>query len=61
MEKHEESRNHLLILPKRSNHITSNSHHHFGMYKNQLLDLQINQPEQVWVSDIIYIGKREKP
>jgi transposase InsO family protein len=53
--------NHLLILPKRSYHITTNSHHRFRKYKNQLLDLQINQPEQVWVSDITYIGKREKP
>ncbi|WP_199740757.1 IS3 family transposase, partial [Flavobacterium bomense] len=53
--------NHLLIMPKRSYHITTNSHHRFRKYKNQLLDLQINKPEQVWVSDITYIGKREKP
>ena len=53
--------NHLLIVPKRSYHITTNSHHRFRKYKNQLLDLQIHKPEQVWVSDITYIGKREKP
>ena len=53
--------NHLLIIPKRSYHITTNSHHRFRKYKNQRLDLQINKPEQVWVSDITYIGKREKP
>jgi transposase InsO family protein len=53
--------NHLLIVPKRSYHVTTNSHHRFRKYKNQLLDLQINKPEQVWVSDITYIGKREKP
>jgi len=53
--------NHLLILPKRSYHVTTNSHHRFRKYGNQLLDLQINKPEQVWVSDITYIGKREKP
>jgi transposase InsO family protein len=53
--------NHLLIAPKRSYHITTNSHHRFRKYKNQLLDLQITRPEQVWVSDITYIGKREKP
>jgi transposase InsO family protein len=41
--------------------VTTNSHHRFRKYKNQLLDLQINKPEQVWVSDITYIGKREKP
>ena len=53
--------NHLLIVPKRSYHITTNSHHRFRKYNNQLLDLEINRPEQVWVSDITYIGKREKP
>ena len=53
--------NHLLISAKRSYHITTNSHHRFRKHKNQLLDLQINKPEQVWVSDITYIGKREKP
>lgn len=53
--------NHLLIIPKRSYHITTNSHHRFRKYKNQLLDLQINKPKQVWVSDITYIGKKEKP
>jgi putative transposase len=53
--------NHLLIVPKRSYHITTNSHHRFRKYKNQILDLQIDRPEQVWVSDITYIGKRNKP
>ena len=53
--------NHLLIIPKRSYHITTNSHHRFRKYKNQILDLQISRPEQVWVSDITYIGKRENP
>ena len=53
--------NHLLIQPKRSYHITTNSHHRFRKYQNQILDLEINRPEQVWVSDITYIGKREKP
>jgi transposase InsO family protein len=53
--------NYLLIVPKRSYHVTTNSHHRFRKYKNQLLDMQITKPEQVWVSDITYIGKREKP
>jgi transposase InsO family protein len=53
--------NHLLIVPKRSYHITTNSYHRFRKYKNELLDLQINRPEQVWVSDITYIGQRENP
>jgi len=53
--------NHLLIIPKRSYHITTNSHHRFRKHQNQILDLQISRPEQVWVSDITYIGKRDNP
>ena len=53
--------NHLLIQPKRCYHITTDSHHRFRKYKNLLLEMSINRPEQVWVSDITYIGKREKP
>jgi putative transposase len=53
--------NHLLILPKRSYHVTTNSHHRFRKHKNLVLEMVVNRPEQVWVSDITYIGKREKP
>jgi putative transposase len=53
--------NHLLIQPKRSYHVTTNSHHRFRKHQNLVLDMAINRPEQVWVSDITYIGKREKP
>lgn len=53
--------NHLLIQPKRSYHITTNSHHRFRKHQNQILNLEIIRPEQVWVSDITYIGKRENP
>jgi transposase InsO family protein len=53
--------NHLLIQPKRSYHVTTNSHHRFRKHQNQILDLEINRPNQVWVSDITYIGKRGKP
>ncbi|MEZ7500729.1 IS3 family transposase [Flavobacterium sp. Arc3] len=53
--------NHLLIQPKRSYHVTTNSHHRFRKHQNQILDLEIHRPDQVWVSDITYIGKREKP
>jgi transposase InsO family protein len=53
--------NYLLIQPKRSYHITTNSHHRFRKHQNQILELEINRPDQVWVSDITYIGKREKP
>ena len=47
--------NHLLIQPKRSYHVTTNSHHRFRKHSNLILDLEINRPEQVWVSDITYI------
>ncbi len=53
--------NHLLIAPKRSYHVTTNSHHRFRKHKNLILDIVISRPEQVWVSDITYIGKRERP
>ena len=53
--------NHLLIKPKRSYHTTTNSHHRFRKHENLILNLEINRPEQVWVSDITYIGKRDNP
>lgn len=53
--------NHLLIAPKRSYHITTNSHHRFRKHQNMIRDLSIVKPEQVWTADITYIGKREKP
>ena len=53
--------NHLLIVPKRSYHVTTNSHHRFRKHKNMILDYQINKPNQVWVADITYIGNRANP
>ena len=53
--------NHLLIIPKRSYHITTNSHHRFRKHKNLILDYQISKPNQVWVADITYIGNRANP
>jgi transposase InsO family protein len=53
--------NHLLVEAKRSYHITTDSHHRFRKHKNLILEMPITRPEQVWVSDITYIGKREKP
>lgn len=53
--------NHLLIIPKRSYHTTTMSHHRFRKHPNLTKELIINRPNQVWVSDITYIGKREKP
>lgn len=53
--------NHLLIRPKRSYHVTTWSHHRFKKHPNLIKELDIIKPEQVWVSDITYIGKRDKP
>ena len=53
--------NHMLIKPKRSYHITTNSHHRFRKHKNIIEKLNIERPEQVWVADITYIGNRLNP
>lgn len=53
--------NNLLIKPKRSYHITTDSHHRFRKHKNLVNTLDIERPEQVWVSDITYTGNRANP
>lgn len=53
--------NHLDIKPKRQYRVTTNSHHRFHKHKNLIEGLDVNQPEQVWVSDITYVGSRTKP
>ena len=53
--------NHLLIVPKKSYHITTDSHHRFRKHKNKVCNVKIHGPEQVWVSDITYVGKRTNP
>lgn len=53
--------NHMLIKPKRSYHVTTNSHHRFRKHKNLVQQLSIERPEQVWVSDITYVGNRQNP
>lgn len=50
--------NHMLVQPHRSYHATTNSHHRFRKHKNLIADMEITRPEQVWVSDITYIGNR---
>lgn len=46
--------NHLLVLPKRAYHKTTQSHHRFHCHPN-LLPMTPNRPEQVWVADITYL------
>jgi len=53
--------NHLQIRPKRQYHVTTNSHHRFKKHKNVIENLTIHKPEQVYVSDITYIGTRAHP
>ncbi len=53
--------NHLLIQPKRRYQVTTNSHHRFRKHQNLVLSIDINRPDQVWVSDITYIGRRDNP
>jgi transposase InsO family protein len=53
--------NRMLIKPKRSYHITTDSHHRFRKHKNVVSGLEITRPEQIWVSDITYVGTRANP
>lgn len=53
--------NHLPVAPKRQYHITTDSHHHFRKHKNLIEFMSIERPEQIWVSDITYIGTRSNP
>jgi len=50
--------NHMLVTPYRSYHTTTNSHHRFHKHKNLIAEMTVTRPEQVWVSDITYIGNR---
>lgn len=53
--------NHMHIVAERKYHITTDSHHRFRKHKNLIEHMDINRPEQVWVSDITYIGQRQNP
>jgi putative transposase len=53
--------NHMLIEPKRSYHITTDSHHRFRKHKNTAKNIYLTSPEQLWVSDITYVGHRQNP
>ena len=53
--------NHLLIKPKRQYQVTTNSHHRFRKHKNLVKTIEVERPEQIWVSDITYVGDRNNP
>lgn len=52
--------NDMLIKPKRNYRITTDSHHRFRKHGNLIENMPLVQPEQVWVSDITYIGGRDR-
>ena len=52
--------NNLDIKPVRSYRTTTNSKHMFYKHKNLIAGIVPNRPEQVWVSDITYLGHRDK-
>jgi putative transposase len=45
----------MLTLRKKYSARTTNSYHRFHKYKNIIKELEVNKPNQVWVSDITYI------
>ena len=48
-------KNQMLTLRKKYSCRTTNSYHRFYKYKNSIKYIEINRPNQVWVSDITYI------
>ncbi len=52
--------NHLLVAPKRQYRQTTDSKHIFHKHKNLVLDRVPTRPEEFWVSDITYVGDRDR-
>jgi transposase InsO family protein len=52
--------NQMLIAPKRQYRQTTNSKHMFYKHKNLVLNRIPTRPEEIWVSDITYVGSRGK-
>ena len=50
--------NHMLVRPKKNYRKTTDSYHRFYKHKNLIEGITPQKPEQVWVSDITYIGSR---
>lgn len=49
----------LLINRRRKYALTTNSHHWLKKYKNIIKDMEINESERLWVSDITYLSTLE--
>lgn len=47
----------MLIKKRRRRSITTNSNHWMRKYGNLIQELEINRPEQLWVSDITYLRR----
>ena len=45
----------MLLKPRKSSTKTTNSFHHYRVYKNLILGLKVTRPNQVFVADITYI------
>lgn len=52
-------RENLLIYPKKNYTKTTNSNHWLRKHPNLLKERCVNQPEQVFVSDITYLKSKE--
>lgn len=50
--------NHMLIKPARNFRKTTDSYHRFRKHKNLITQITPSRPEQVWASDITYLGKK---
>jgi putative transposase len=48
--------NHMLIKPARSYRKTTDSYHRYHKHKNLIAQITPSRPEQVWASDITYLG-----
>ena len=51
--------NYLLVEPKKSSKRTTYSNHQYAVAENQIKQLEISKPNQVFVSDITYIRLKE--
>ena len=50
--------NNMLIKPRRSYRITTDSNHWYHKHKNLIESVTPVRPEQIWASDITYLGNR---